>query len=265
MKYRKIDTRMWGDEKFRRWDSREDLDSGSSSELDKDRIQEGRYWSEQCRKMIYYCRENFPSGIHHDFRYITSKPAEQNSEISTCCGIITHRRENCTAMSQYHRRRECYRVEMRDIACTDAFDQRNSATEVDELTAKNDWPVVDRFHHIFGERAVGEDSICNVGRCASLERHFEKNVDEPMDRGHVGSGLDNSKVVETVDHTSRVAAHCRHRSANECTPHLGLHSHDHSEVEQHKPAIVSDEKISRMRIGVEQSVYQHHLDVCFDD
>src|SRR5689334_896008 len=85
-----------------------------------------------------------------------------------------------------------------------------------------------------------------------------------MDRRHVSARLNYAELVESIDNTGRIKIHRGHCRPNERATHFWLYTYDHSEVEQNKAAIIGYEKISGMRIGMKESIDEHHLDVRLD-
>src|SRR5688500_9832971 len=86
-----------------------------------------------------------------------------------------------------------------------------------------------------------------------------------MNCRYVSTWLDDHQIEEAAYHSGRISRYSYERRAYQDAAHLRIAAHDRSEVDQYEAPIVVDEKIPRMRIGVKQSVHEHHLYVRLDN
>ena len=71
--------------------------------------------------------------------------------------------------------------------------------------------------------------------------------------------LHEAERVEPIDNASSILLDRRENSAYQREPRRLRNVHDQSEVEQDDPSIIAPQEISRMRIGVEETIDEHHL------
>ena len=94
-----------------------------------------------------------------------------------------------------------------------------------------------------------------------LGRQIEQHVHQPFDLAPVRPRLHQAQRVEALHDAGGLVLHGGEYGVDQHFSSFPRDLDHHAEIQQHDPALIIHQDVPGVRVGVEQSIHQHHLDV----